>query len=288
MRKTYLITGLLVLVAAPYSYAQQSLLPERFGSWEPGSRPPFVMWPRNPRVASLDSRPEYTELLIESGMVRVEEGGYQNHGSELELRLFQLRDPSSAYEVYTSRISSEMHPSTVWEPSATGNGHLILLIGNVVAEIAGPENASTADLRQLANTIKAHSDPTPLPPIRAYLPTGFVDGTQRYARGPAGFRNAVASLKQDEFANLVDQAGFNLSAEAMFAQYRAGKEQAVLLLLEYPTPQLAEQHLASGAGAFDLGEASRSDHRTQGLPTFAGAEALLSGLWKFPAKRGEL
>jgi hypothetical protein len=29
----------------------------------------------------------------------------------------------------------------------------------------------------------------------------------------------------------------------MFARYRTGKDDAVLLLIEYPTPQLAEQHL---------------------------------------------
>src|SRR5260370_29270135 len=29
----------------------------------------------------------------------------------------------------------------------------------------------------------------------------------------------------------------------MFAQYHTGKGEAVLLLIEYPTPQLAEQHL---------------------------------------------
>jgi hypothetical protein len=75
------------------------------------------------------------------------------------------------------------------------------------------------------------------------LPRGFSDGTQRYALGPAAFQNAVTSLKQDEFASLVTEAGFNSGAEAIFARYRAGKDEAVLLLIEYPTPQLAEQHL---------------------------------------------
>jgi hypothetical protein len=50
-------------------------------------------------------------------------------------------------------------------------------------------------------------------------------------------------LKQDEFANLAGEAGFSSNAEAMFAHYRAGKDEAVLLLIDYPTPQLAEQHL---------------------------------------------
>src|SRR5260370_34446352 len=148
MRKLYLICAFVrALAAAPYSSAQQSLLPERFGSWEPDGQPPIVMWPRSAKAASLDSHPEYTKLLVESGGFRIEERGYQKGGSELELRLFQLRDPSSSYEVYTSLISSEMHPSTVCEPSALGEGHLLLLIGNVVVESWEPGTASTADVQ---------------------------------------------------------------------------------------------------------------------------------------------
>src|SRR6202007_2957962 len=44
-------------------------------------------------------------------------------------------------------------------------------------------------------------------------------------------------------AALVDQAGFNSGAEAMFAKYKTGRDEATLLLIEYPTPQLAELHL---------------------------------------------
>ncbi len=253
MRKPYIIGGLLLaLAAAPYSAAQQPLLPERFGSWEPNTHhpdmhpplaQPLVMWPRSPEAASLDSHPEYTKLLVESGVVLVEERDWQKGGNELGVRLFQLRDPSSAYEVYTSRISSEMHPSTVWGPSAIGSGHLLLLIGNMVAEIAGPENASTADLRQLANIIKTHSDQTPLPPVRSYLPEGFADGTQRYALGPVGFQHALNTLRREEFSTLTSEVGFANAAEAMLAEYRKGNDSAVLVLIEYPTPQLAEQHL---------------------------------------------
>jgi hypothetical protein len=253
MRKLHFIAALiLALAAAPYSPAQQPLLPERFGSWEPNMHhpdmhpplaQPLVMWPRSREAASLDSHPEYTKLLVESGVVRVEERGYQKGGSELELRVFQLRDPSSAYEVYTSRISSEMHPSVVWGPSAIGNGHLLLLIGNMVVEIAGPENASTADLQQLVNIIKSHSDQTPLPPVRSYLPDGFSDGTQRYALGPVGFQQALNTLRREEYSTLTPEVGFANAAEAMLAEYGKGNESAVLVLIEYPTPQLAEQRL---------------------------------------------
>src|SRR5260370_6219736 len=244
MRKLYLMCAfVLAMAAAPYSSAQQSLIPERFGYWEPDGQPPIVMWPRSAKAASLDSHPEYTKLLVESGVFRIEERGYQKGGSELELRLFQLRDPSSSYEVYTSRISSEMHPSTVWGPSAIGEGHLLLLIGNVVVEIAGPENGLTADLQQLGNIIKTHSEQTPLPPVRSYLPEGFADGTQRYALGPVGFQLALKTLSREEYSTLTLEVGFANAAEAMLAEYRKGNDSAVLVLIDYPTPQLAEQHL---------------------------------------------
>jgi hypothetical protein len=38
-------------------------------------------------------------------------------------------------------------------------------------------------------------------------------------------------------------AGFSSGAEAIFARYKTGAHEAVLLLIDYPTPQLAELHL---------------------------------------------
>ncbi|MGH9675518.1 MAG: DUF6599 family protein [Candidatus Acidiferrum sp.] len=201
------------------------------------------MWPRSAAAAALDSHPEYTQLLVESAVVRVEERGYKKGSSELGARVYQLRDPSSAYEVYTSRIGPSMQPSPIWSPSAIGDAHLILLIGNMVVEVADPQNASREELQQFGNILKQRSDQTPLPPIRAYLPEGFADGTQRYALGPAGFQSALQSLHRSEYSRLTPEIGFSNGAEAMLADYRGGKDNAALLLIEYPTPQLAEQHL---------------------------------------------
>src|SRR5260370_42020372 len=69
------------------------------------------------------------------------------------------------------------------------------------------------------------------------------DGEKKYRVGAGGVRNAITPVKEDEFGSLVSEAGFQSGAEGIFAPYRAGKDEAVLLLLEYPTPQLAEQHL---------------------------------------------
>jgi hypothetical protein len=52
----------------------------------------------------------------------------------------------------------------------------------------------------------------------------------------------MADLNRAVFAGLAEKTGFDEGAEAMLAQYRAGKEDGVLLLLDYPTPQLATYH----------------------------------------------
>jgi hypothetical protein len=154
-----------------------------------------------------------------------------------------LRDPSSAYEIYTTKINTGMRPSVLGKNSAVDQDRLVALVGNLVFEVRPPQAISTKDLQALANLLQAGADQTPLPPLRAYLPNGeMLDGTQRYALGTAGFRAAMADLNRAVFAGLAEKTGFDEGAEAMLAQYRAGKEDGVLLLLDYPTPQLATYH----------------------------------------------
>jgi hypothetical protein len=99
-------------------------------------------------------------------------------------------------------------------------------------------------LQDVIKALKPRADQTPLPPIRNYLPSeGRIFGSEKYAFGPIAFQSAAAMLERGEFASLSSEAGFSSGAEAMFARYRTGKNDAVLLLIEYPTPQLAEQHL---------------------------------------------
>jgi len=204
----------------------------------------MIKWPRTPEMAALDTHPEYTKLLVESGVIQVEERDYrQSGGSEFGVRLFQLRDPSSAYEVYTNRLHPGMVPSFIANNSAVDGNNLWLLTGNLVLDVASQQSASEADLKQLVKSLDGHVDHTPLPPIRSYLPEyGLVSGTQRYALGPQGFQFALEALERKEFGVLTNELGFNVGAETMLAKYQGGHGSGVLLLIEYPTPQLAEQH----------------------------------------------
>jgi hypothetical protein len=235
MRKSSFIAVLLLaLAAAPYSSAQKQVLPSQFGSWSDQTSQKWI---------ETEAPSSYADLWKETGHRPREFCQYTSGDAKIFVDLDKFHDPSSAYEMYTALIRPDMHPSTLGRTSAVDGDRLLVLIGDFILTVRPTPAISDADLAALVKTVSGHADQTPLPPIRAYLPRGFLDGTQRYARGPAGFRNAMAALKQDEFANLADEAGFNFDAEAMFARYREGKDEGVLLLLDYPTPQLAEQHM---------------------------------------------
>jgi hypothetical protein len=53
----------------------------------------------------------------------------------------------------------------------------------------------------------------------------------------------MGSLNQGAYGDLANEVGFQNGAEAMFARYQGQHGSGILLLLEYPTPQVAENHL---------------------------------------------
>jgi hypothetical protein len=230
----FLVLGL-VLAGAPYCRAQsnpQGTLPSRFGNWVSATSSVKVKPPE-----------EDAAILSEAGLEDWITRFYSSGSQTLKVSLQRFHDPSGAYEAYTALLDTDLEPSTVGQLTAIGHGRLVMLIGNFLVNVEQPQLSSTADLRELSGIVRKFADTTPLPPIRAFLPQGFADGTQRYALGPAAFQAALGKLGKTEFALLTNEVGFDFGAEAIFANYQKGKESGVLLLIDYPTPQLAEQHL---------------------------------------------
>ena len=242
MRKSCFIGGLaLALVAAPYSFAQKRLedaFPARFGKWTATTT-----------ATKGQPRQEELPLLTEAGLVSSLARPYSNGSQTLSVTLRQFGDPTGAYEMYTARLSPDMHPSIVGELSGVDHDRLMMLIGNVLLEVSPPQIPSTAELQELTRSIKKYADTTPLPPVRTHLPEGFSDGTQRFALGTVGFRAALDRLHQSEYSAIADEIGFRLgadvksSAEAMLAEYHRRNDSGVVVLIEYPTQHVAEQQL---------------------------------------------
>ena len=126
---------------------------------------------------------------------------------------------------------------------ASSEKRRVALIGNILAIIDNAGALTADDQDALSKQINAKADKTPPPPIPNYLPThDVIPGTEKYALGPAAFRAALSTLDRPEYRALSDAAGFSSGAEAMFAQYQNNRDVAVVLLIDYPTPQLAGLH----------------------------------------------
>jgi hypothetical protein len=232
MRYQFVLGVLFALLSAANSHAQQTVphvLPDSFGKWH---------------ISGCDVDVQKPALSQEAGERDYRQCQFTSGNQVTKIWAGKYRDPSSAYEVYTSLLRPTMSPSTVGRFTAVDGKGLLILAGDIVIGVDQPRNVSTKDLQELASSVAARSDKTPLPPIREYLPKDdLVNATQRYALGPMALRAAADALGKPEIAALAPAAGFGQGAEVMLAQYRRGRDGGVLLLIDYPTPQLAELHL---------------------------------------------
>jgi hypothetical protein len=175
------------------------------------------------------------DVLKESGFVASNSRTYRNGDKSAQMTLYSFRDSSGAYEAFGFLKANT---------AGANPGTTLILKSNVALWIQAPLDFATEDLAAVKAWVQSVSDGVTSPPVATYLPNqGKQPLSERYALGPVAFAEATRVLGQADWARLIDQAGFNSGAEAMFAQYKSGVNHAVLLLIEYPTPQLAELHL---------------------------------------------
>jgi hypothetical protein len=235
-----LLISLLCSAATLASQAATPLLPDHFASWQ-ATGPAQIRYVKDMRGDWSDWS-NARDVLREAGLERVEDRSYSNGSEEWPLRVLVFVDPSSAYEAYSAGLTPGMTPIELGDESARGQNDASLLIGNFVVNLRIYGNPD--DLKEIVAALKAKADKQPFPPLKNYLPTKWrVFGSEKYALGPQGFRAAMKSLGQGEYADLAREVGFESGVEAIFAKYQGEHGSGILLLLEYPTPQLAEQHL---------------------------------------------
>ena len=222
--------------------ADTPLLPNQFGPWQ--AEAPAKVLRAQDLGANWSKAPGGDGVLAEAGLSRIEQRAYKNGADEITLRAFVMRDPSSAFELYTFLLAPGMKEAGLGAYSAGANRDARFLAGNIVVQAEISPNAKAQGLQELLTALQAKADQTPLPPVRNFLPEiGRTFGSEKYALGPAGFQAAMSALGQEASKDLTDAVGFQNGAEAMLANYHGAHGSGTLVLLEYPTPQLAEQHL---------------------------------------------
>ncbi|HMI52422.1 MAG TPA: DUF6599 family protein, partial [Candidatus Saccharimonadales bacterium] len=254
---------LLTALAVPCAFAQ-SILPEKVGDWRRGI------------CAAEPARPA---LGQEAGLRNFSSCSFASGDNSITVTLGQYKDPSAAYEIYTSRITPQMSASTLAAKianTAINSEALVAQTGDYVMEVSSPRIISAGDLQELIEAIHQKADKTPLPNIRTFLPDeGKVDGSQRYAPGPQSFHLALQTLKADNYSFLEREIGFDPSAdvETMLARYRFKNNESAVLLALYPTPQIAERRLRHVNEVLAANGETRTTFQRRGSLLFAALNA---------------
>ena len=120
------------------------------------------------------------------------------------------------------------------------NDRVLFYRGNVLVDAAFEKLTamSAAELRDLAGALPVPSGGAAKPPsLPDYLPPqSRIDNSTKYVLGPIGLLQAGAPLTVD----LVD---FSAGAEVVTGIYHTAGGEASLMLISYPTPQIAAAHL---------------------------------------------
>jgi hypothetical protein len=128
----------------------------------------------------------------------------------------------------------------IGDQGASLNQRVLFYRGHIVVDAVFSQLSvmSAAGLREVAGVLPRPSgNAGHLPPILAFMPHhGYQANTEKYAEGPLGLSMIASPLSAD----LVD---FRTSPEVVLGQYSTSGGEATLMLIEYPTPALAAEHL---------------------------------------------
>ena len=233
-----------------------SLLPSAFAGWHI-AKPAQAS--KDPRTADSTN----ADVLKEYGFTDVESVTYsRDDGRKLTIRAARFADASGAYGAFTFYRTPEMLPETIGDQGCSLNQRVLFFRGNVLIDAVFQQLSamSAEQLRELADDLpRASGSSSNLPTLPSYLPKeNLKRNTARYVEGPVALARAGAPLPP-QFVN------FDKGGEVVLGNYDVASGVATLMLIGYPTPQIAGEELRKVQAAqqkSQLGSVQVSARRT--------------------------
>jgi hypothetical protein len=180
-------------------------------------------------------------VLKEYGFQRLEKAKYtRDDGRTLNIKAAIFEDASGAYGAFTFYRNQDMLEEKIGGQGSSLGNRVLFYQGNVLVDAVFDKVTamSAAELRELAGALpQPRGSAGKLPTLRNYLPRrGYQKNSEKYATGPAALDRMNAPLP----SSVVD---FKSDVEVVLAKYAAEAGDATLMLIEYPTPQLAAEKL---------------------------------------------
>ena len=214
--------------------APPSVLPSQFGAWQVNGA---VARSADATVAD----PANAVVLKEYGFLGFEKVEYtSDDGRKLAIKAAVFNDASGAYGAFTYYQTPAMLEEKIGGQAGSLNNRVLFFQGNVLIDAVFDRLSamSAAELRELAGMLpRPAGSAGNLPPLRNYLPMrGYQKNTAKYILGPVALDRTGAPLP----SATVD---FKKDTEVIVAKYSAAAGEATLMLIEYPTPQIAAEKL---------------------------------------------
>jgi hypothetical protein len=245
--------------ATPSSPQNPALLPPQFGGWEMQGSPHTSS---DPATADATN----AAVLKEYGFSDMASATYsRDDGRTLKIRAARFADASGGFGAYTFYLEPEMNKEQIGDQAASIGNHVLFYRGNIVvdAQFSRESPMSGAELRELAGSLpRVTGNAANLPSFIQFLPArSYIANTQKYVMGPL----ALNAVNSPVAPNLVD---FGVSSEVTMARYNTPSGEATLMLISYPTPQMAADHLKRIDGAHQIAQPQAGISEVSGSGTF--------------------
>jgi len=211
-----------------------SILPQAFGGWHLTGAAQIS--------GSADAAdPTNAALLKEYGFTDFAGGTYSRaDGRKLKIKAARFEDASGAYGAFTFYKMPQMLNERIGDQGASLNERVLFYRGNILVDAVFQQLSamSAAELRELAEALpRPGGSIANLPGLPAYLPKeSYIKNTAKYIVGPVGLDADSAPLP-------VKYVDFSKGAEVVLGTYNVSGSRATLMLISYPTPQIAATQL---------------------------------------------
>jgi hypothetical protein len=255
MRVAFQVFISTLLFATSLMAATEEILPKAFSGWQQDAST------KKTSSDAGDVDANNAAALKEYGFKDEETATYAKAPDrKLGIKIARFEDATGAYGAYTLYSQPGMQTESIGQLGESAGDRVQFAQGNMVVEVKFDRvNAmSAAEMRELADDLPLPaSQLTHLPDLPKWLPeSGFIQHSVKYAVGQRSYEAARSSIP-------VSAIDFSKSPEILTAQYRSDSGTARLMLISYPTPQIAGGQLrklekerptleSNGVGNFQL------------------------------------
>jgi len=236
--------------------ANTTILPDVFAGWKI-AKP--AQTSKNPAIADSTN----AGVLKEYGFTDFAGAIYtRDDGRKLTIKAARFEDASGAYGALTFYRMPQMLSENIGDEGYSLNERILFYRGNVLIDAVFQQLSamSAAELRELSDDLpKPVGNNSNLPRLRDYLPKdSLAKNSLRYVIGPSALGKIDAPIP----SQYID---FSKGAEVVLGNYNLPGTPATLMLVGYPTPQIAADELTqvqSASQGHQLGDQHFEFRRT--------------------------